>query len=165
MRFYLPPWEPSHERAFIRDYEMTIDKAIERLTRWANSQTLVGEYAAYHRQADIRALLAELERLRKPVEDAEVADIVGRLQGVTLFQSYDYNLALNNEAADLISRLARERDEARKTLDTCADAFCDAAQLIDGHKGDDWSNWDEQARSKITNCLSSIRALKDKANG
>lgn len=116
------------------------------------------EFLALGKLADDTA--AELERLRKPVDLSLPSALMSWLRA-PLFEGEDAPPE-HMEAFDLITRLARERDEARTLLTTCADAFCDAAQLIDGHKGDDWSNWDEQARSKITNCLSSIRALKDK---
>lgn len=47
-----------------------------------------------------------------------MTDIVERLRGVTLFQSYDYNLALNNEAADEIERL---RAEIERNAQNCID--------------------------------------------
>lgn len=43
-------------------------------------------------------------------------DIKARLQGVTLFQSYDYNLALNNEAADYIAQLEADLAMAVEAL-------------------------------------------------
>jgi hypothetical protein len=38
----------------------------------------------------------------------EAEKMAERLESVTLFQSYEYNLALNNEAAALIRRLQAE---------------------------------------------------------
>jgi hypothetical protein len=39
----------------------------------------------------------------------EAEKMAERLESVTLFQSYEYNLALNNEAAALIRRLVAEK--------------------------------------------------------
>ena len=59
--------------------------------------------------AAFRTILAELDRLRKPVEDAEVARIVLSLRGLDWVAGPVKELAC--QAADFISRLARERDE------------------------------------------------------
>lgn len=49
-------------------------------------------------------------------DQTDTADLVAELRGVTLFQSYDYNLALNNRAADEIERL---RAEIASTKNLC----------------------------------------------
>lgn len=59
-----------------------------------------------------------------------MTDIVERLRSVTLFQSYDYNLALNNEAADEILRLRAENERLAKSRDKWGQLYNKALEKL-----------------------------------
>jgi hypothetical protein len=54
-------------------------------------------------------LLASSGTQREQTTIPEAEKMAERLESVTLFQSYEYNLAINNEAAALIRRLVAEK--------------------------------------------------------
>ena len=68
-------------------------------------------------QARAEAAEAELARLRAPVTDGEVVDCLAKLNNRKVNEP-DFGMRLRHETADLLTRLAKERDEClfRSTL-------------------------------------------------
>jgi phage I-like protein len=100
---------------------MTRD-AIEHLKAVVTDGTLSTRGTNYQDTLNaMRAVLAELDRLRKPVENGEVAECLVRLRriaGTLEFDSSEIHVksAILKNAADLIERLARERDELQQRV-------------------------------------------------
>ena len=76
-------------------------------------------------QARAEAAEAELARLRAPVTDGEVGDCLAKLNNRKVNEP-DFGMRLRHETADLLTRLAKERDEC---LNASADYLIDLTDV------------------------------------
>ena len=76
-------------------------------------------------QARAEAAEAELARLRAPVTDGEVRDCLAKLNNRKVNEP-DFGMRLRHETADLLTRLAKERDEC---LNASADYLIDLTDV------------------------------------
>ena len=76
-------------------------------------------------QARAEAAEAELARLRAPVTDGEVVDCLAKLNNRKVNEP-DFGMRLRHETADLLTRLAKERDEC---LNASADYLIDLTDV------------------------------------
>ena len=57
-----------------------VEKAVERLRKYANHQTIIGEYGFTEQTWDIRTVIVELERLRTELDDVRGPQFNKRLE-------------------------------------------------------------------------------------